>query len=89
MLTLVALGLVFVYSASSYSAQITYGNKYFFLTKQAIGAAVGLVAMIVAMNVKLDFLKKFWIVGVVLSVLLLALVFVPGISIENYGAASG
>lgn len=85
-LTLVALGLVFVYSASSYSAQITYGNKYFFLTKQAIGAAVGLVAMIVAMNVKLDFLKKFWIVGVVLSVLLLALVFVPGISIENYGA---
>ena len=85
-ITLVAIGLLFVYSASSYSAEITYGNKYFFVTKQAIGAAVGLVAMFVASRVKLEFIRKLWIVGVVLSVVLLALVFVPGISIENYGA---
>lgn len=85
-MALVGLGLLFVYSASCYSAELTYGNKYFFLTKQALGAAVGSVAMFVAMNVKPEFIKKFWIVGVVLSVILLALVFVPGISIENYGA---
>ena len=85
-LALVFLGLLFVYSASSYSAELTYGNKYFFLTKQAIGAVVGLVAMLVAAKIKLNFIKKLWIVGVVLSVVLLALVFVPGISIENYGA---
>ena len=85
-LALVALGLLFVYSASSYSAEITYGNKYFFLTKQAVGAAVGLVAMLVASKINLNFIKKLWIVGVVLAVVLLALVFVPGISIENYGA---
>ena len=80
------IGLLFVYSASFYSAQITYGNKYFFVTKQAIGALVGLVAMLIASRVKLEFIRKLWIVGVVLSVVLLALVFVPGISIENYGA---
>ena len=85
-LALVGLGLLFVYSASCYSAEITYGNKYFFLTKQALGAAVGAVAMLVAMNVKLEFVKKLWIVGVIFSVILLLLVFVPGISIENYGA---
>ena len=85
-MSLVLIGLLFVYSASSYSAQITYGNKYFFVTKQAIGALVGLVAMLVATRVKLQFVRKLWIVGVVLSVVLLALVFVPGISIENYGA---
>lgn len=85
-IALVLIGLLFVYSASSYSAEITYGNKYFFLSKQAIGAAVGLVAMFVAMQIKLDFIKKLWIVGIVLSVILLVLVFVPGISIENYGA---
>lgn len=85
-LALVGLGLLFVYSASCYSAEITYGNKYFFLTKQALGAAVGAVAMLVAMNVKLEFVKKLWIVGVIFSTILLLLVFVPGISIENYGA---
>ncbi len=85
-LTLVGIGLIFVYSASSYSAQLSYGNKYFFLVKQAIGAGVGLVAMTAAMFVNTDFVKKLWIFGVVLATVLLALVFVPGISIENYGA---
>lgn len=85
-LALVLIGLLFVYSASYYTAENTYNNKYFFLTKQAIGAAVGLIAMLIATHINLDFVKKMWIVGVVLSVILLALVFVPGISIENYGA---
>lgn len=85
-LLLVAIGLVFVYSASYYSAEITYNNKYFFLFKQAIGAAIGLVAMLVFSRIKLDFIKKLWIWGVVISVVLLCLVFVPGIGVENYGA---
>ncbi len=83
---LVAIGLVFVYSASMYSAQIAYGNKYFFLTKQCVGAAIGIVAMLVFSRVSLQFVKKLWIVGVVVSVVLLCLVFLPGIGIENYGA---
>lgn len=85
-LILVSIGIVFVYSASYYSAEITYHNKYFFVIKQAIGAAVGLVAMVIFARIKLDFLKKLWIIGVVVSVALLCLVFVPGIGVENYGA---
>ena len=85
-LALVSVGLLFVYSASYYTAEISYGNKFFFLTKQAIGALVGLVALFIASRINLNFVKKLWIVGVVVSVVLLALVFVPGISIENYGA---
>ena len=83
---LVLLGLLFVYSASMYSAEATYGNKFFFLSKQLVGALVGLVVMVGASFVKLDLFKKFWIAGVVVSVILLALVFVPGIGVENYGA---
>ena len=83
---LVAIGLIFVYSASMYSAQATYGNKYFFIGKQLVGALVGLVVMIALTFIKIDVIKKFWIVGVVASILLLALVFVPGIGVENYGA---
>lgn len=85
-LVLVVLGLVFVYSASYYSANLTYGNKYFFVTKQSIGAVIGVVAMLILSRIKLDFIKKLWIVGVIVSVVLLCLVFIPGIGIENYGA---
>ena len=83
---LVTIGLIFVYSASNYSAQATYGNKYYFVVKQAIGAAVGVVAFFLCAEISLNFLRKLWIVGVVVSAVLLGLVFVPGIGIENYGA---
>lgn len=83
---LVCVGLIFVYGASRYTAETTYGNKYYYLVKQAIGAAVGVVAMIACANVPLEFVKKLWIIGIVLSFALLALVFVPGVGIENYGA---
>lgn len=83
---LVLIGLLFVYSASKYTAEITYGNEYFFLFKQLIGAVIGLIAMFAVSRINLIFIKKLWIVGVVISTVLLALVFVPGISIENYGA---
>lgn len=83
---LVCIGLLFVYSASAYTAEKTYGNKYFYLTKQCVGAAVGVVAMFAASRLRLEWLKRCWIVGIVLSVVLLSLVFVPGVGIENYGA---
>lgn len=85
-LALVCLGLLFVYSASMYTAELTYKNKYFFLIKQLFGAVIGLIAMLAVSRINLKFIKKLWIVGVVVSVILLVLVFVPGISIENYGA---
>lgn len=85
-IALVLIGLLFVYSASNYSAEITYGNKYFFLIKQLIGAVIGIAVMLVMTKISLKFIKKLWIAGVIVSVVLLCLVFVPGISIENYGA---
>lgn len=83
---LVAVGLLFVYSASNYSAEQTYGNKHYFVAKQAVGAAVGIAAFFLCANISLAFVKKLWIVGVAVSAVLLGLVFVPGIGIENYGA---
>lgn len=83
---LVAVGLLFVYSASNYSAEQTYGNKCYFVAKQAVGAAVGIAAFFLCANISLAFVKKLWIVGVAVSAVLLGLVFVPGIGIENYGA---
>ena len=85
-LALVTFGCIMVYSASFYSANYHYGNKYFFLIKQAMGVVMGVFAMIFFTYFDYHLLKKFkwWIVG--LTFVLLALVFVPGLGMESYGA---
>ena len=79
-------GCIMVYSASSYVAQYRYGNPYFYLTKQIVGVALGAVAMFVFSKINYQKLKKFKWAGVIISVILLALVFIPVVGVENYGA---
>ncbi len=83
---LAAVGTVFIYSASNYSAAKTYGDPFFFVKKQAIGIGIGVVAMMAAGFFDYEKLKKFNIPLAVITVVMLALVFVPGIGVENYGA---
>lgn len=75
-----------VYSASFYSANYHYGNKYFFLIKQLLGVVMGIFAMIFFTYFDYHLLKKYrwWIIGG--TFILLALVFVPGLGMESYGA---
>jgi len=79
-------GLVMIYSASSYSAEILHGDKFHFVKKQVFGLFLGIVLFIVAY--KFDYHKlyklRYWVLG--LSILLLILVFVPFIGISANGA---
>lgn len=79
-------GCIMVYSASSYVAEYRYGNPYFYLTKQIVGVALGAVAMFVFSKINYQKLKKFKWAGIIISIILLALVFIPVIGVENYGA---
>ena len=83
---LAVIGTVFIYSASNYSAEKTYGDGFYFVKKQLIGIVVGLVAMIATSIFDYKKLKKFTIPVSIISFIGLALVFVPGIGVENYGA---
>ncbi len=85
-LALVCFGCLMVYSASFYSANYHYGNKYFFLIKQIIGVVMGICAMIFFIFFDYHLLAKYkwWIVGI--TFVLLALVFIPGLGMESYGA---
>lgn len=77
-----------VYSASSYVAKTQYGDEWYFVKKQLIGFILGLVAMCFCSKFdprKLRGKKVRW-VALIVPVLLLALVFVPGIGKTNYGA---
>lgn len=79
-------GCLMVYSASSYMALHRYDNPFFYLTKQIVGVALGAVAMLVFSKIDYHKLKKFKWPAVIISAILLALVFVPGIGVANYGA---
>lgn len=86
MLILCVIGFVMIYSASYYSAELKYGDKFYFVKKQLVGFAIGLVLFSIAKN--FDYHKfyklRWWIVGG--SIVLLALVFVPVIGISSNGA---
>lgn len=79
-------GCIMVYSASSYVAEYRYDNPYFYLTKQIVGVALGAVAMFVFSKINYQKFKKFKWAGIIISIILLTLVFIPVIGVENYGA---
>lgn len=79
-------GILMVYSASFYSANRTYNNPYFFLTKQTIGFVIGSISLILMSRINYNKLQKISSIIFFVSIVLLALVFVPGLGVENYGA---
>ena len=83
---LALIGLLFIYSASYYMAERDFSDKFYYFTKQAVGFVVGVAAMLLASRLNLDILKKFSLPLLAVSLVLLGLVFVPGLGIENYGA---
>lgn len=83
---LAIIGAVFIYSASRYSALSTYNDEYYFVKKQVIGIVIGVLTMMIACFYDYNQLKKLNIIIAIITIILLALVFVPGIGVENYGA---
>ena len=83
---LTIIGTVFIYSASNYSANATYGDPFYFVKKQVIGIVLGFVAFLLTSFYDYKKIKKLTFIFTVLAPLLLVLVFVPYIGVENYGA---
>ena len=85
-LLLAGWGVVCVYAASSYNAEVQYGDEFYFFKKQLIGFVLGTAAMAGVSFVPYERLKKIGIPALVVSLVLLALVFIPGVGRSNYGA---
>lgn len=83
---LAAFGVVAVYSASSYNAEVQYGDSLYFFKKQLIGFVLGLAGMAGIAFVPYEKLRKAGIPVLIISLILLALVFIPGVGKSNYGA---
>jgi cell division protein FtsW len=85
-LALSLIGLVFIYSASSYTAEVQLGDAFHYIKTQAVALAIGLFAMFGMSFVPLEKLKKLSLTIYVVCLVLLALVFVPVLGVESYGA---
>ncbi len=85
-LLLAGWGVVCVYAASSYNAEVQYGDEFYFFKKQLIGFVLGTAAMAGVSFVPYEKLKKIGIPALIVSLVLLALVFIPGVGRSNYGA---
>jgi len=85
---LAGFGILAIYSASRYVAKTQYGDEWYFVKKQAIGFALGLLAMLLLCRFNPQRLRgrRVRVAALVIPMLLLALVFVPGLGITNYGA---
>jgi len=81
-----AFGVVAVYSASYYNAEVQYGDSLYFFRKQLIGFVLGLGAMVGISFVPYEKFRKAGIPALIVSLILLALVFIPGVGRTNYGA---
>ncbi len=79
-------GCVMIYSASSYVGKIQFNDELFFVKKQFIGWVLGLAVMIFTSFLPYQKLIKLQYPSIIISIVLLLLVFVPGIGVTNYGA---
>ena len=83
---LALFGVVAVYAASSYNAQVQYGDSFYFFKKQLWGFLIGLGGMVGIAFVPYEKFKKAGIPALIVALILLALVFIPGVGKSNYGA---
>ncbi|HPT77714.1 MAG TPA: stage V sporulation protein E [Candidatus Atribacteria bacterium] len=75
---LVAIGIVMVFSASYYRAAELYKDSLYFFKRQLLWAVVGFAGMFLASRIEYRKLKKFSVIFLVISILLLVAVLLVG-----------
>ncbi len=84
-LSLVCIGMVMVYSASSFEAARYYGDASYFFQRQVLGVIMGLIVMLITMRIDYRQWRRFSLAGMIVSVVLLILVLKFGRSV--YGSS--
>jgi cell division protein FtsW len=85
-LLLLTLGVVMVYSASAVYAGARLGDGLWFFKRQAVGAVLGLVALLAALKIGYRRLEPLAVPFVIVSLALLVLVHFPGLGHSAGGA---
>ncbi len=85
---LVAFGLVMVYSSSFYTAYTNYDSSYYWVFRQAMWSVAGAIGLYIAMNFDYRKLRKYSLLLMVGTLVLLVFVLIlPKSVTEEYGAS--
>lgn len=76
LLIILTVGLVMLFSASYIFADTYYGNSYYFITKQASFAVLGLALMLLVSKIDYHFIRKFAIPFYIIMVVFLAVMLI-------------
>ena len=85
-ITLIAIGVVMIYSSSAVYAYDKFGDNMYFIRRHLLSLAVGVTLAMVFMRVDLDRLRRHSRKLLALTLLLLVLVLIPGIGVAVGGA---
>lgn len=84
-LFLLCIGLVVLYSVSSYDANLTFKDSMYYIKKQLVATIVGIAAMFFVMHIDYHLFDKFTVLAYVASLVLILLVLSP-LGVEANGA---
>ncbi|MGD6803586.1 stage V sporulation protein E [Rossellomorea vietnamensis] len=87
-LSLLAIGLIMVYSASAVWADYKFDDTFFFAKRQMLFAGVGILAMFFIMNVDYWTWRTWGKVIIIVCFVLLVLVLIPGVGVLRNGSRS-
>jgi len=86
--TIILIGLIMIYSASSIWAEYKTGSSFYYVIRQILFFILGLIGYITASKINYQRWKKYANIIFTLCLLLLILVLIPGIGIVRGGARS-
>ena len=86
--SIISIGLIMIYSASSVWAEYKTGNPYYYLLRQGLFFGVGLVCYLIASKIPYNFWFKHANKIFIACLIMLILVLIPGIGIVRGGARS-
>jgi cell division protein FtsW len=81
------LGIFLLYESSTYPALLTLSDKYYFVKNQAMWFLIGIVACIVVSRINYKIYYRMALPLLLGTLLLLVLVFIPGIGLTLKGAS--
>ena len=82
---LTLFGLIMIYSASSYKAQMDYGNPAYFMIRQGVIAAGSFVAMYIVSKIDYHWFARFATLGYLLSYVTLLLTMLTPLGVASHG----
>lgn len=76
-LFLLGFGMLMIYSASSYTAALEFGDSTYYLFRQLTAGMIGLVGMTIVANIPYHFWERFAVLGYLVSIVVIILVKTP------------